>query len=288
MVLYDTPPKCPGCESGNCKHFLNEGGLAIWRCRDCRLAFIWPLPSSGELETKFRDSYINNENRVFTRFEQHRREALDYVACIVKSSCAGGRLLDVGTAGGAFLLRFQNDPAWEVQGVEPSRVAAEYGRRQYGLSLYQGFLRDASFPDGCFDAVCMLDAFYFLANPREELQEIRRVLKPGGRLFVEVPNLEYRLLKDCGPLGYLLNRRWVNLYQGAHITFYNQKSLIRLLTNAGFAVRAIYPVPGMKLDRQSHDILIWLYQKLALLLYYLSLSKINLLPKFLITSQNDD
>lgn len=286
IALISSPQlECPGCLSRNCKIFLKEGSLDIWRCRDCRLAFIWPPPKSSEHESKFKYSYIDNENRVLTRFTQHRQKALDAIAKIVDASAAGGRLLDVGTAGGSFLLRFSQDPKWQVEGVEPSQVAAGYGSNRFGLLIHQGYVREMDFPDNTFDVVTCLDTLCFVLKPLDELKEIKRILKPKGKLFIEVPNLDYRFLKDCGPLGYLLNGRWVNLYQGAHISFYNQRSLTKLLTNSGFETKSIHEIPGPKLGRQAHDMLLSLYQTGSKLLFKVTSNRINLLPKFLVMSQ---
>ena len=41
-----------------------------------------------------------------------------------------------------------------------------------------------SFSDGCFDAVVTVHAFHELSNPETALSEMRRVLKPGGTLFI--------------------------------------------------------------------------------------------------------
>ena len=155
---------CPVCGSGNCYHFYNDGPYEIRRCPDCTFAFIWPMPSGQELESKFQHDYIRDEDRVVARFEQHRRDALDAIAQVVRSHCSGGRLLDVGTAGGAFLLRFLDDPAWEVHGLEPSKVAASYGRQKYGLSIHQGFLKDAHFEPGSFDVLTMLDTLCLMTE----------------------------------------------------------------------------------------------------------------------------
>jgi tRNA G46 methylase TrmB len=112
--------ECPACTGSDSYFFLKEGQLHIYRCRDCKLAFVWPMPEFSECKAKYTDDYIQDETRIQVRFEQHRKEALERIAGLVKSCCPGGRLLDIGAAGGSFLLHFASDPTWEVFGVEPS------------------------------------------------------------------------------------------------------------------------------------------------------------------------
>ena len=54
-------------------------------------------------------------------------------------------MLDVGTAAGAF-LKAAKDDGWEVTGVEPNAWLADWGRRQYGVTIHVGSINKVAPP----------------------------------------------------------------------------------------------------------------------------------------------
>lgn len=56
-----------------------------------------------------------------------------------------------------------------------------------GMGAVPGRAEELPFPDGSFDAVCLFDVLEHLEDDRAALAEVRRVLKPGGLLFISVP-----------------------------------------------------------------------------------------------------
>ena len=98
-----------------------------------------------------------------------------------------GRVLDVGCGPGHLLARFRN-LGWDVLGTEATEASAELARRNYGLDVRAGELRALQFPAASFDAVVSWHTLEHMADPREVLDEMQRVLKPVGVLFLSVPN----------------------------------------------------------------------------------------------------
>ncbi len=56
------------------------------------------------------------------------------------------------------------------------------------FNFFKGNIFDANFPDNYFSTIYMDSVLEHLLNPMETLQELRRILMPGGVLFVIVPN----------------------------------------------------------------------------------------------------
>jgi 2-polyprenyl-3-methyl-5-hydroxy-6-metoxy-1,4-benzoquinol methylase len=152
-----------------------------------------------------------------------------------------GDLLDVGSHGG-FFLRRARDRGWRTCGVEPSTTMSRIAREQLRLDVRSGSLFDAGFPSSSFDVVTMVDVLEHVAKPRELLAEIRRVLRPGGRVFIKVPNVRYVLAKH-----YLLGRL-PSLIEDVfdareHLVFYSYKTLARVLEQTGFDLE-LFVVPS--------------------------------------------
>ena len=100
-------------------------------------------------------------------------------------------VLDVG-CGNCDLVRFiAENIAQEAVGIDirSGEVHEEVGVSEDGIQHSADCIKgDAhsmdSFSDGRFDAVVIVHAFHELSNPETALSEVRRVLKPGGTLFI--------------------------------------------------------------------------------------------------------
>jgi SAM-dependent methyltransferase len=110
---------------------------------------------------------------------------------------SGDRVLDVGCGPGNFTRRFADaaDPGLVI-GLDASAPmlerAVEEGTRP-NLAYVRGDASALPFRDGCFDAVCCFAALHLIERPWRALDEIARMLAPGGRVA---------LLASCnrGPL----------------------------------------------------------------------------------------
>lgn len=102
----------------------------------------------------------------------------------------GGRVLDVG-CGTAEHLHRALDCGLRAFGVEPAPAMLELARRNVpGAEIKQGVATDLPYTDAEFDLVIMVEVLRYLdrADIEKALSEARRVLKPGGRLFVTLVN----------------------------------------------------------------------------------------------------
>ncbi len=102
----------------------------------------------------------------------------------------GERVLDVACGPGNFSREFARavGPEGLVAGIDASRTMLERGaseNRRAGIDnlvLIRGDSADLPFNDGSLDAVCCFAALHLFADPFAALDEMRRVLAPGGRI----------------------------------------------------------------------------------------------------------
>jgi SAM-dependent methyltransferase len=100
-----------------------------------------------------------------------------------------GRHLDFGFGDGEFLAVLAATTALECHGVEPHRSRYDDFRRR-GLRVPIWRFRPGSrlpFPDGYFASISALDVLEHCGDEGPVLEELGRVLVPGGRLIVTVP-----------------------------------------------------------------------------------------------------
>jgi ubiquinone/menaquinone biosynthesis C-methylase UbiE len=104
------------------------------------------------------------------------------------------RVLDVGCGPGVFVsLAAERATAGLVCGVDPSTVMLDQAaaRNQAAVQAGRVELRQAGasalpYPDGSFTKVCSMHSMYFWPSVEAGLQELSRVLAPGGRLAIAV------------------------------------------------------------------------------------------------------
>jgi len=152
----------------------------------------------------------------------------------------GERLLDIGCWNGGFLENVREAGLnREVEGVDlvEAGVAAAVKR---GLSARVVDLNrePLPFPDAHFDGISLLAVLEHVFDPYFTLGEVRRVLRPGGELVVDVPNAgsltnRLRLLFGRIPVT-SADAGW----DGGHLHYFTRHALDRLLDGEGFDVRA--------------------------------------------------
>jgi SAM-dependent methyltransferase len=193
------------------------------RCGSCGLSYFNPRPRREEMGKYYPAGYSGHAE-IEGRKDQvlgRRSRRFDPVAGL-----SPGRCLDVGCGSGAALLRLQSR-GWQVAGFEVSEAAARAGRAA-GLDIRSGReLSDAAFPASSFDLVTLFCVLPHVHDPVSVLREVGRLLRPGGRLLMTVPNLD--------SLNFMLFRgRWYHLEPPRHLFFFSQRNLRVLARRTGF------------------------------------------------------
>jgi SAM-dependent methyltransferase len=192
---------------------------AVVRCVNCGLAV---LPAA--LHTVTPNTYVQSADPSYTEEGEQRIENAERLLRLIPQR---GRLLDVGCACGYLLLAAQR-LGFVAQGLEPSVWAAEYARREFGLSVWQGLLQDAPFDPASFDVIVLADTIEHLEDPRTAVGVLRRWLAPGGYLLLLTPDIGSAVAR-------LLGVHWWGLLDD-HYFYFNRGTLRQLLESEGFWV----------------------------------------------------
>lgn len=100
----------------------------------------------------------------------------------------GMRVLEIGSGAGG-LLNHVRSGGFDVVGVEISAERIAEARASFrGLPIQQVSGVTLPFPDATFDVVLSFDVFEHIADSDGHLEEVRRVLKPGGWYLLQTPN----------------------------------------------------------------------------------------------------
>jgi SAM-dependent methyltransferase len=129
----------------------------------------------------------------FDDLDQYHFEKLHHLLRLVQFDGYRGRsVLEVGCGAGVDLARFARGGA-TVTGVDLSPSAIELARANFGQQGLSGDLRVADgehlpFPEASFDLVFAHGVVQYTADPRRLVEEVRRVVKPGGEAVFQVYN----------------------------------------------------------------------------------------------------
>ncbi|MGB9721380.1 MAG: class I SAM-dependent methyltransferase, partial [bacterium] len=137
------------------------------------------------------------------------------------------KVLDVGCGYGR-LLDFFAMQGWQTYGVEPGLNASKYAKLK-GHNIFTGELLETRYQQNYFSAVVFCHTLEHISNPVEVLNEVYRILEPGGLLVIEVPNIMSADAKFFG-------RSWDHYGLPFHVCHWTPASLGLVLTNIGFVI----------------------------------------------------
>ncbi len=136
-----------------------------------------------------------------------------------------GKLLDAGCGAGQY-VRAVRDLGWRAFGLEPALTSAPadvWGAGPFAA----GRAEQMPFALEQFDVITFWHSLEHTTSPLAALRESRRLLRPGGRLLLEVPNLDSLQAR-------LFGRYWMHLDVPRHRYNFTPAALRRLLQEAGF------------------------------------------------------
>ena len=237
---------CPLCPKSSTRLLGRRGGAAhrlglglvslIYQCRGCGLIFPDPMP----IPFRIAEHYGDAEKYFLEHPLEGKVAAYDgVVKTIEELGLRNGRLLDIG-AGRGEMLRAATARGWKAVGLEPAGNFARFAREYSGAEVVEAKLEDRPFDRESFDVVTMGAVLEHVFNPVELLTEINRVLRPGGMLWLDVPNEAGAFYRLGNVYQRLRGRDWVvNLsptFPPYHVFGFTRRSLSVLIDLTGFDV----------------------------------------------------
>lgn len=147
---------------------------------------------------------------------------------------AGGTVMDVGCGTGLLLATFQ-EMGFECVGIDQSPVASEAGMKKYGVRIEVGSVFDLAGGKE-FDLVTTCHVLEHLVDLPAFLHRLWSLTKPGGILYVEVPNAEDVLsfVDPQAPGEWMYVRDLYTHFTPEHVNFFSRASLRNLMVRYGF------------------------------------------------------
>ena len=214
---------CPICGNNEVERLFEKQGCTFVQCLTDELVYIDPQPDREELQEVYdrygEEFFVLPESIAASGdYPDYRRRFIDFRQT--------NRLLEIGTAAGAFLIRCRKD-GWDTYGVELSAPSSRLAREQHGLNVITGTIHDGGYENDFFDVVVAWQTLEHVTNPREVIKEVWRILRPKGLFVLSVPcwkGISIRLLRK--------KYRYVGR---DHLFYFSPKNMKLMLSDVGFS-----------------------------------------------------
>ncbi len=237
------PVRCYLCGSDDHRHFIDAeddlggtpGRFRFVRCANCDLVYQNPRVALDAIGAYYGDAYIAHRKKrdwgpltpLFERAMHKLDVDKDGIVSRYVDLTASSQVLDVGCAAGTFLDHLHRRYGARVAGVDFKDLSSAPTMSR--VEFHCGLFYEAPLADGRFDLVTMWHFLEHDYDPLRSLATARRVLKPEGRLVVEVPRLDSRTFAWFGD-------RWPGLQAPQHTVLFDRDSLLRAVRKSGLEV----------------------------------------------------
>ncbi|NLS97208.1 MAG: class I SAM-dependent methyltransferase [Planctomycetaceae bacterium] len=134
----------------------------------------------------------------------------------------GDRVFEIGGGLGCTVKAFELH-GFDASGIEPGEDFQAFSRNQLGVRL-ENVTLDEVVPDPSYDFILLVHVIEHLPQPVKALRRIGSMLRPGGRLYIECPNIAARYVRPSG------------MFHFAHIYNFAPHTMAMLANSAGFRV----------------------------------------------------
>jgi 2-polyprenyl-3-methyl-5-hydroxy-6-metoxy-1,4-benzoquinol methylase len=223
---------CIICGNTDFKKFMVKDDYPFFRCRKCRLEFIYPPPKPEILEEIYQQEYFDrwHQKEMDDAYIKQKKATFNFrLEHLPFDFAPAARILDCGCATGIFMELLKNS-GFEPYGIDISEYAVNCCRQKFGNDrAVQGNLENAVFKIGnenIFDIIFMSDYLEHVHDPEVVIEKAYSLLKQRGSLVISTPNTGSFLKK-------ILKKKWPH-YKAEHLFYFSTENLKLLLSDKKF------------------------------------------------------
>jgi 2-polyprenyl-3-methyl-5-hydroxy-6-metoxy-1,4-benzoquinol methylase len=194
-----------------------------------------PQYSDDYLE-KYYSDYLVNEDQSY--WDEALFYGHNYYLSLVERYCPKGEMLDIG-CGNGHLLKAASSRGWIVSGYDVDKKSTSDVAKRLGIDVQSGDFFSIDYADEKFDLVTMHQVLEHVKQPRKYMSKIHSIVKPGGCVFIAVPNIKSasnKLKFFLERLG--LRKKNIGKYYDTnhHLLYFEPKTLKGLVEEYGFKI----------------------------------------------------
>lgn len=226
-----------------CTDFVATGHqFDLYRCNNCSFLFTNPRPAAAEIGPYYQsDRYVShagskdNFSFMYKVYDVVRDYSINQKLKHIKQYQPTGKLMDLGCGLGYFLDGVVKDKTFDAVGVDVSQEAVDYVKAKFGHNVKNESELD-SFDEASFDIITQWHVLEHVHLLNERMQQLKRLLKPTGTMFIAVPNSNSWDAKHYKEF-------WDGYDVPRHLYHFNQKSFNLLMQKHGFEVTETKSMP---------------------------------------------
>jgi len=212
--------------------YESPGEYEYLQCNECGLLNINPLPNERTLSLAYPPAYhaYHSQPNALARIMKKKyweEKARRYSKLVSKTA----RILDAGCSRGDLLFELKEKGFKRVQGIDFSNDAVERAQSM-GLNVIKAELTDLANSKYTFDLIIMINFIEHVYNPLEIMNCCNEMLKPGGIVVGETPNISSWDFNIFG-------KHWGGYHTPRHLHLFNKNTITLLGNLGGFSVKSI-------------------------------------------------
>lgn len=229
---------CKLCGKNKTKLLFKKEGYNFVKCQNCGLIYVNPRDSDETAAKRYQEPYFHIKD--FQKKDPDIIGYFDYIQDrpiyeeyfeekikqIEKIKPAPGKILDIGCSLGYFLNRAK-EHGFRTYGVEISKFAADYARKNFGHQIISGELKSDSFPKNYFDVITLFQTIEHFPDPLFGMKIIYSFLKKDGLIVITTPNASSLIAK-------LMGKKWFCYRPKEHLYNFTDETIKKLLEKSGF------------------------------------------------------
>ena len=243
--------------------FCAPGKWALHKCQKCASAYVDPRPTSDSMYLAYRNYYTHDASsepvpgklslpqtisrsmgngyrnwRYGTNLQPSSflgvavaymlpklKRAIDVQFRCLPATSTRKRVLDVGFGGGVF-LDYASSVGWDVAGADIDPVVVKNAKAR-GIDARQGSIEAFADDVESFDYITISHVIEHVYDPVETLRMAYKLLKPGGLLWVDTPNIDSYGYAHYG-------ENWLGVDAPRHLVIFGWDTMTYALKEAGF------------------------------------------------------
>ncbi|WP_378180161.1 class I SAM-dependent methyltransferase [Aquimarina sp. SS2-1] len=220
-----------------CKdHTVSKESFVLYKDKNLDLLITSPRPDESDLAKYYEsEDYISHTDGKRSFFEKlyHtvKKYALNRKVRLIEELNGGvGSLLDIGAGTGDFLVEAKSK-MWQVAGVEPNQEAKALAKDK-GITLQSD---TANLESNTFDIITMWHVLEHVPNVPKQIEELKRLLKPGGYAIIAVPNFKSYDAK-------YYQSYWAAYDVPRHLWHFSENSIKQLFGKEGMLLKKTLPL----------------------------------------------
>ncbi len=207
-------------------------GYDVVVCRHCTAAYADGIPSQAAFDAYYRDMSKYEDPRrggLVSPYDTARFNAIADLAqpYLPGPDCA---ILDIGCATAGLLAVLKQRGFSDLTGLDPSPTCAEIAKERYGIRVIAGTVPTTTETENKWDFIFLIGVLEHIRELCETLSWVRALLKPNGRVFIEVPDVLQFVRYATAPFQQL---------SVEHINFFSSCSLSNLMLRNGFGLVSV-------------------------------------------------